>query len=75
VTKDVADAVLLLNLAASELQAEYDSLPWSRIDELHSYWIPMTCLLDAIRYLTQPDRLVYPKTRKGTKTQPVRLTR
>ena len=36
------------------------------------YTMDAACMLtDAIRHIARPDRSVYPKTRRGTKTRPV----
>lgn len=53
------DAVRILNLAADACEND-------------NQWHGLTYVTHAIRHLVRPERDVFPKSRKGTKRQPVR---
>lgn len=59
------DAVVILATASQEVTVDTTLDPITR-------YAAIRLLIHAIRHLAYPDRDVYPKSRKGTKTNPVR---
>jgi len=64
--QSTADAIRILNNAWRECDLEKGRpfLKWIRSQGI---------LANAIRHLAYPDRDVYPKSRRGTKSKPVKL--
>jgi len=63
-TYDVAQAIVILNTAGSMIEGSSDYRWFERIRA-------QTIITHAIRYLAYPDRDRYPKSRRGTKRNPV----
>jgi hypothetical protein len=64
VEQSVIEAIEILNSAADEVAGEKMMLA-----SLRMKWVRF--LFGAIEHIAKPDRDVYPKTRRGTKTNPV----
>jgi hypothetical protein len=62
--QSVIDAIVILNRLYQETVAWDDPMPRQRNEALHY-------LDSAMRYLARPDRAIYPKTRRGSKRNPV----
>jgi hypothetical protein len=68
VTKDVKDAVVILDEAYEQVHRDSHYATVNRL-------AAKRLLLNAIRYIVRPDRSIYPKTRRSTKGHPIMLSR
>jgi hypothetical protein len=74
-TREVFAAVSILDAAAMAVEEEYDYLQGRDAEVAKGNDRGLAVLVHAIQHIANPDRNVYPKTRRGTKTKPVILSR